>query len=366
MDTLQVAQHARVLPDGFIAALQTRFGERCSVSESARAQQGRDESPYLGVPPDAVVYAESVDDVVWVARHCHAHRVALIPHGVGSSLEGQLLAVEGGVSLDLTRINQILAVDAEDFTATVQVGVTRKQLNAWIRDTGLCFPIDPGADASLGGMAATRASGTNAVRFGTMRENVVSLKVVTADGRVIRTAGRARKSSADHDLTRLFIGSEGTLGIIVEVIVRLYPRLEAASVAICNFPTIDDAVRSVTEVVQMGIPVSRVEFMDARAVRVTIAYSHLQLQESPVLLFEFDGSPAAVREQTELTQRITRDHHGQDFKWAEHEEDRNRLWQARRHDALFAAVRSRSGCRCSTTEVCVPISRLAECVDATA
>lgn len=306
-----------------------------------------------------------MDDVAWVARHCHAHRVALIPHGVGSSLEGQLLAVEGGVSLDLMRMNEILAVDAEDFTATVQAGVTRKQLNAWIRDTGLFFPIDPGADASLGGMAATRASGTNAVRYGTMRENVVSFKVVTADGRVIRTTGRARKSSAGYDLTRLFIGSEGTLGVIVEVTVRLYPRLEATSVAICNFPTIDDAVRSVTEVVQMGIPVSRVEFMDTRAVRATNQYNHLSLKEPPLLLFQFDGSPTAVREQTELTQQITRDRHGQDFKWAEHEEDRNHLWQAR-HDALFAAVRSRPGCRCSATDVCVPISRLAECVDATA
>lgn len=365
LDTLHVPQRARALPEGFIAALQARFGARCSVSPSAREQQGRDESPYSGVPPDVVVYAESVDDVVWVARHCFANGIALIAHGVGSSLEGQLLAVEGGVSLDLTRLNKVLAVHAEDFTATVQAGVTRTQLNDWLRDTGLFFPIDPGADASLGGMAATRASGTNAVRYGTMSENVVTLKVVTADGRVLRTRSRARKSSAGYDLTRLFIGSEGTLGIIVEVTVRLYPRLEATSVAVCNFPTMDDAVRSVIEVIQMGIPVSRVEFMGAKAVRATNQYSHLDLQESPLLLFQFDGSPAAVREQIELTQQIANDHGGQHFRWAEHEEDRKRLWQAR-HDALFAAVRSRPGCRCSTTDVCVPISRLADCVGETA
>src|SRR5690606_17453250 len=216
--------------------------------------------------------------VAWVARHCDTHKVPLIPYGVGSSLEGHLLAIEGGISVDLSGMNQLISVHPEDFTATVQAGVTRKQLNDEIRNTGLFFPIDPGADASLGGMAATRASGTNAVRYGTMRENVMSLKVVTADGRVIETANRARKSSAGYDLTRIFVGSEGTLGIITEVTVRLYPQPEAISAAICNFPTLDAAVQSVIEIIQMGVPVARVEFMDTWAVKATNAYSKLDLK----------------------------------------------------------------------------------------
>ncbi|WP_322998099.1 FAD-binding oxidoreductase [Castellaniella sp.] len=365
MDTLSFAPQPRPMPAGFLAALQDHFGERCSMAQSVRDHHGRDESPYPAMLPDAVVFAQSVDDVVWVARHCHAHGIALIPYGAGSSLEGHLLAVQGGVCLDLSGMNRILNVHAEDFTATVQAGVTRKQLNESLRDTGLFFPIDPGADASLGGMSATRASGTNAVRYGTMRENVMSLKVVTADGRVIETANRARKSSAGYDLTRLFVGSEGTLGIIVEVTVRLYPQPEAISAAICNFPDLGSAVRSVIDVIQMGIPVARVEFMDVGAVRATNRYSNLTLRESPLLLFEFHGSPAAVREQAESVQQITREHGGQDFDWAERPEDRSRLWTAR-HNAYFAGLGLRPGCRASTTDVCVPISRLAECVGETA
>ncbi len=365
MDTTPFEQKPRALPAGFLDALQGRFGSHCSTTAAVREHHGRDESPYPPMWPDAVVFAQSIDDVVWVARHCHAHGVALIPYGVGSSLEGHLLAIEGGVSLDLSGLNQIVSVHAEDFTATVQAGVTRKQLNESLRDTGLFFPIDPGADASLGGMAATRASGTNAVRYGTMRENVMSLKVVTADGRLIQTASRARKSSAGYDLTRLFVGSEGTLGIIVEVTVRLYPQPEAVSAAICNFPDLDSAVQSVIEIIQMGIPVARVEFMDTHAVRATNQYSHLDLRESPLLLFEFHGSPASVREQAESVQAITHEHGGQDFDWAEHPEDRNRLWTAR-HNAYFAGLQLRPGCRSSTTDVCVPISRLAECVGQTA
>ncbi|MHA3903117.1 FAD-binding oxidoreductase [Castellaniella sp. WN] len=361
MDTLHIAQRARPLPDGFLAVLQSRFGERCSTAQAVREHHGRDESPYPAMPPDAVVFARDVDEVAWVARHCHDHGIALIPYGAGSSLEGHLLAVQGGVCLDLSGMNRIVAVHAEDFTATVQAGVTRKQLNESLRETGLFFPIDPGADASLGGMAATRASGTNAVRYGTMRENVMSLKVVTADGRVIETASRARKSSAGYDLTRLFVGSEGTLGIIVEVTVRLYPQPEAVSAAICNFPGLDAAVNSVIEVIQMGVPVARIEFMDAHAVRATNRYSHLSLRESPLLLFEFHGSPASVREQAESVQAIVREHGGQDFEWADRPEDRSRLWTAR-HNAYFAGLQLRPGCRSSTTDVCVPISRLAECV----
>lgn len=364
MDTLHLEPRPRPLPAGFLPALQDYFADRCSLAQSVREHHGRDESPYPPMLPDAVVYAQTADEVAWVARHCHAHGIALIPFGAGSSLEGHVLAVQGGVCLDLSRMNRILQVHAEDFTATVQAGVTRKQLNDSLRDSGLFFPIDPGADASLGGMAATRASGTNAVRYGTMRDSVMSLKVVTADGRIIETANRARKSSAGYDLTRLFVGSEGTLGIIVEVTVRLYPQPEAVSAAICNFSDLDSAVRSVIAVIQMGIPVARVEFMDTRAVRATNQYSQLSLRESPLLLFEFHGSPNGVREQAELVQQITHDLGGLDFDWAERPEDRSRLWTAR-HNAYFAALGLRPGCRASTTDVCVPISRLADCVGET-
>ncbi|MFW7343486.1 FAD-linked oxidase C-terminal domain-containing protein [Pollutimonas sp. H1-120] len=355
----------RMIPAGFLEALQEQFGSRFSTAHAVCEHHGRDESPYPPMLPDGVVFALSTEDVAWVARHCHRHKVPLIPFGVGSSLEGHLLAIQGGISLDLSGMNQLVAVHPGDFTATVQAGVTRKQLNDEIRDTGLFFPIDPGADASLGGMAATRASGTNAVRYGTMRENVMSLKVVTADGRVIETANRARKSSAGYDLTRIFVGSEGTLGIITEVTVRLYPQPEAISAAICNFPTLDAAVQSVIEVIQMGVPVARVEFMDAWAVKATNAYSKLALKESSLLLFEFHGSPAGVKEQAEIVQSITHDNGGMDFEWADRPEDRSRLWTAR-HNAYFAGLQLRPGCRSSTTDVCVPISRLAECVSETA
>ncbi|AEC20074.1 putative oxidoreductase [Pusillimonas sp. T7-7] len=355
----------RVIPAGFLEALAAQFGERFSTAHAVCEHHGRDESPYPPMLPDGVVFANSTEDVAWVARHCHAHKVPLIPYGVGSSLEGHLLAVQGGISLDLSGMNQLVSVNPEDFTATVQAGVTRKQLNDEIRNTGLFFPIDPGADASLGGMAATRASGTNAVRYGTMRENVMSLKVVTADGRVIETANRARKSSAGYDLTRIFVGSEGTLGIITEVTIRLYPQPEAISAAICNFPTLQAAVQSVIEVIQMGVPVARVEFMDTWAVKATNAYSKLNLTESPLLLFEFHGSPAGVKEQAEIVQGITHENGGMDFEWAERPEDRSRLWTAR-HNAYFAGLQLRPGCRASTTDVCVPISRLAECVSETA
>ena len=355
----------RAIPEGFLDALKAQFGERFSVAHAVREHHGRDESPYPPMLPDGVVFALSTEDAAWVARHCHQHNVPLIAYGMGSSLEGHLLAIQGGISLDLSGMNKVLSVNPEDLTITVQAGVTRKQLNEEIRDTGLFFPIDPGADASLGGMAATRASGTNAVRYGTMRENVMSLKVVTADGRIIETANRAKKSSAGYDLTRIFVGSEGTLGIITEVTVRLYPQPEALSAAICNFPTIEQAVQSVIEVIQMGVPVARVEFMDTAAVKATNAYSKLTLKETPLLLFEFHGSPAGVKEQAETVQSITHENGGMDFEWAEQPEDRSRLWTAR-HNAYFAGLQLRPGARASTTDVCVPISRLAECVSETA
>ena len=351
----------RPMPEAVLSALAGRFGDRLSLAQAVREHHGRDESPYAPMPPDAVVFAQSTEDAAFVARLCNEHGVPIIPYGVGSSLEGHLLAIQGGVSLDLSGMNQVLSVNAEDLTATVQAGVTRKQLNEHIRDTGLFFPIDPGADASLGGMAATRASGTNAVRYGTMRENVVALTVVTADGRVVRTAGRARKSAAGYDLTRVFVGSEGTLGIITEVTVRLYPQPEAISAAVCNFPTVKDAVQCVIETIQMGVPVARVEFMDRHGVRSVNLHSKLGLRETPLLLFEFHGSPAGVQEQAGTVQEIARSHGGMDFEWAERPEDRSRLWTAR-HNAYFAGLQLRPGCRSSTTDVCVPISRLADSI----
>lgn len=365
MDMKHIKQRPRALPEGFLETLQGRFGKQCSLAMAVREHHGSDESPFPPMLPDAVVFAQDIDDVVWLARHCHAHGVALIPYGAGSSLEGHLLAVEGGICLDLSGMDRVLEIHPEDQTATVQAGVRRKQLNDSLRDTGLFFPIDPGADATLGGMAATRASGTNAVRYGTMRDNVLYLRVVTADGRVIQTAGRARKSSAGYDLTGLFVGSEGTLGIIVEVCVRLHPVPEAISAAICNFDDMEAAVQSVIEIIQMGIPVARAEFMDVGAVRATNAYSRLGLRESPLLLFEFHGSPVSVREQAQQVQEIVRHNGGHDFEWAERPEDRSRLWAAR-HNAYFAGLQVRPGCRSSTTDVCVPISRLAQCVSETA
>ncbi len=352
------------LPSDMLQALQDRFGVRLNTAVSVREHHGRDESPFPMMLPDAVVYAESTDDVVFVVNQCRTHQVPLIPFGAGSSLEGHLLAIEGGISLDLSSMNKLLALHVEDLSVTVQPGISRKQLNEQIRTSGLFFPIDPGADASIGGMAATRASGTNAVRYGTMRENVLSLEVVTAQGKVIRTARRARKSSAGYDLTRLYVGSEGTLGIITEISLRLYPQPEAVSVAICNFSSVHAAVDCVIQTIQMGVPVARVELMNTDAVRASNLYSKLTLQESPLLLFEFHGSSASVKEQAQTVQELAKDTGGTDFAWAEHPEDRNRLWTAR-HNAYFAGLQLRQGCRVSTTDVCVPISRLAHCIDKT-
>ena len=283
----------------------------------------------------------------------------VIPYGAGSSLEGHLLAVEGGISLDLSRMNRILSVNTEDLTVTVQPGITRKQLNDAIKDTGFFFPIDPGADASIGGMTATRASGTNAVRYGTMRENVLALELVTASGELMRTGTRAKKSSAGYDLTRLIVGSEGTLGVVTEITVRLYPLPEAVSAAICSFPSIEAAVRTVIQTIQMGVPIARVELVDVNSVRMVNAYSKLTLREEPMLLMEFHGSPTGVKEQAEMVQDIAGEFGGNAFEWAERPEDRTRLFTAR-HNAYFAAVSSRPGCRCITTDACVPISRLAD------
>ncbi|AZS51156.1 FAD-binding protein [Entomomonas moraniae] len=348
----------------FLDALTSALGDRVSTALAVREHHGRDESMYATCPPDAVVFARSTDDVVTVVKLCNEHDVPVIAFGAGSSIEGHVLPFSGGVTIDLSEMNHIVAVNPEDLTATVQAGVTRKQLNHETRNMGLFFPIDPGADATIGGMAATRASGTNAVRYGTMRDNVVSLTVVTAEGKVIRTSSRAKKSSAGYDLTAIFVGSEGTLGIITEVTVKLHVQPEGISAAICSFPTVQDAVQCVIATIQMGIPVARVEIMDTAAVKAVNQYSHLDLKESPVLLFEFHGTPDGVTEQSSMVQEIAKETGGQDFNWATQTEDRNKLWTAR-HNAFFASMQLKPGCRGVSTDVCVPISRLAESIDVT-
>jgi D-lactate dehydrogenase (cytochrome) len=351
----------RDVPAEFIAALQQRFGTQCSTALAVREQHGRDESTFTVPPPTAVVFAESTQDVADAVALCARHKVPVIPFGVGSSLEGHLLAVQGGISIDVSRMNRVLAINAEDLTVTVQPGVTRKAVNEAVKSEGLFFPIDPGADASIGGMAATRASGTNAVRYGTMRENVLALEVVTARGEVIRTGTRAKKSSAGYDLTRLMVGSEGTLGVITEVTLKLYPLPEAISAAICSFPTIEAAVRTVIQVIQLGVPIARCELIDAGTVRMVNAHSKLGLREEHMLLMEFHGSPAGVKEQAETVQEIASEFGGNAFEWATTPEERTRLWTAR-HNAYFAAIQSKPGCRAVSTDTCVPISRLADCL----
>ena len=357
---LAIAQ--REVPEAFLQALKARFGEQCSTARVVCEQHGRDESAFTTVPPPAaVVFAQSTQDVQDAVRLCAQYKVPVIPFGVGSSLEGHLLAVQGGISIDLTRMNQVLSVNPEDLTVTVQPGVTRKQLNEAIKSTGLFFPIDPGADATIGGMSATRASGTNAVRYGTMRENVLALEVVTASGDAIRTGTRAKKSSAGYDLTRLMVGSEGTLGVMTEITLRIYPLPEAISAAICSFPSIADAVHTVIETIQLGVPIARVELIDSHTVRMVNAYAKLGLREEPMLLMEFHGSPAGVKEQAETVQALASEHGGQAFEWASTPEERTRLWTAR-HNAYFAAIQSKPGCRAISTDTCVPISRLADCL----
>ena len=351
----------RPTPQALIDTLKAEFGTRCSTAQAVREQHGRDESAFAVPPPSAVVFAESTADVARVLALCNEQAVPVIPFGAGSSLEGHLLAVQGGISLDVSRMNRVLSINADDLTVTVQPGVSRKQLNEEIKHTGLFFPIDPGADASIGGMCATRASGTNAVRYGTMRENVLALEVVTASGEVIRTGTRAKKSSAGYDLTRLMVGSEGTLGVITEVTVKLYPLPEAISAAICSFPSIEAAVRTTIEVIQLGVPIARVELIDANSVRMVNTHSKLSLREEPLLLMEFHGSPTSVKEQAELVQELASGHGGNAFEWASTPEERTRLWTAR-HNAYFAAVQSRAGCRVISTDTCVPISRLADCL----
>ncbi|MGP1396775.1 MAG: FAD-binding oxidoreductase [Inquilinaceae bacterium] len=352
------------LNEALIAALTDLLGDRLSTAAAVREQHGRDESYHPAVAPDAVAFARSTDEVAAIVRLCAEHKVPVVPFGTGTSLEGGVAALKGGVCIDVMGMNRVVRVSADDLDCTVEAGVTRKQLNEHLRDTGLFFPIDPGADASLGGMAATRASGTNAVRYGTMRENVLGLTVVMADGRVVKTGGRARKSAAGYDLTRLFVGSEGTLGVITEVTLRLHGIPEAMSAAICQFPSIKAAVDSVIAIIQMQIPVARVELLDEVQMGACVAFSKLPYAAAPTLLLEFHGTKRGVEEQAETVAAIAGENGGSDFQWATRPEDRTRLWQAR-HDALYASLALRPGAKAMATDVCVPISRLADCITET-
>jgi len=345
-----------------VDALTRDFGARAKTANAVREQHSHGEGLADQAMPDVVVYPHSNEEVAGIVRLCHAARVPIIPFGVGTSLEGHVAALYGGVCVDLSEMNKVLAVNAADLDCRVQAGVTREQLNAELKGTGLFFPIDPGANATLGGMASTRASGTNAVRYGTMRENVLGLTIVTSDGRIVRTGGRARKSSAGYDLTHLFVGSEGTLGIITEIQVRLYGLPEAVSAAVCQYPDLKAAVNTVIAAMQMGIPVARIEILDALQMQACISYSKLEgFEAKPTLLFEFHGTANGVREQAELMQSISDEHGGSAFQWATQPEERTRLWKAR-HNAYYAAMALAPGKQAFSTDACVPISRLADCL----
>ena len=347
-----------------LPVLAQRFGERLVRSEAIRWQHGHTTTWLETQPPDAVVFPEATEEVAEIVRICSDHQVPVIPFGVGTSLEGHVNAPGGGVSVDMSRMNRVLAVHAEDLDAVVEAGVTRKQLNEHLRDQGLFFPIDPGADATLGGMAATRASGTNAVRYGTMRENVINLTVVMPNSQVIKTARRAKKSSAGYDLTRLLVGSEGTLGVITELTLRLHGIPEAIAGGVCPFETVAGACQTTILTIQSGIPVARIELLDALMVKATNLYSKLGLPEVPTLFVEFHGSEASVKEQSERFGEIAREFGGGVFAWATRPEERSRLWQAR-HDGYFSSFTLRPGAKNISTDVCVPISRLADCVGET-
>ncbi|MGB1156256.1 MAG: FAD-binding oxidoreductase [Alphaproteobacteria bacterium] len=345
-------------------ALRARFGDRFSTAAAILERHGKDEAHHAGVPPDGVVFVNSTEEVVEVVKLCADHDAPIIPFGTGTSLEGHINAIRGGISVDLSQMTAILEVNEADLDCRVQAGVTRKALNEDLRATGLMFPIDPGADASLGGMAATRASGTNAVRYGTMKDNVLGLTAVLANGEVVRTGGRAPKSSAGYDLTRLMVGSEGTLGIITEVQLKLYGQPEAISAAVCAFPDIDAAANTAIMVKQMGIPVSRMELVDGDSIRAVNLADDLGMPETPHIFFEFHGTEAWVQEQAELTQQIATDLGGEGFQWSTQPEERTRLWNAR-HNMFYSVQRLRPGASAWPTDVCVPISRLAECINAT-
>ena len=344
-----------------VSELTAAFGNRLVTSQAVRQQHGHTTTWHHNEPPDAVVFPQSTQDVQQIVRICARHAVPVIAFGTGTSLEGHVNAPFGGISIDVRDMNSVLAVHAEDLDCVIEPGITRKTLNEHLRDQGLFFPIDPGADASLGGMTATRASGTNAVRYGTMKDNVLSLKAVLANGELIKTASRAKKSSAGYDLTRLFVGSEGTLGVITEITLRLAGIPEAIAAGTCPFASVEAACNATIATIQSGIPVARIELLDALQVKACNAYSKLTLPEQPMLFLEFHGSAAGVAEQSERFGEIARELGGGPFEWATRAEDRTRLWQAR-HDAYFAARGLRPGTQPVATDVCVPISKLAECV----
>jgi D-lactate dehydrogenase (cytochrome) len=347
-----------------LAQLAARFGNRLVTSAAVREQHANTTTWVANEPPDAVLFPQSTDDVQQAVRICAAHGLPVIAFGVGTSLEGQVNAPHGGVCLDFRDMNRVLAVHAEDLDCVIEPGITRKALNEQLRDQGLFFPIDPGADASLGGMTATRASGTNAVRYGTMKDNVLALKAVLATGEVIKTAQRAKKSAAGYDLTRLFVGSEGTLGVITEITLKLHGIPESIASGVCPFPSVEAACNATIATIQTGIPVARIELLDELQVKACNAYSKLGLPEQPMLFLEFHGSAASVAEQSEQFGEIARELGGGPFDWATKPEDRSRLWQAR-HDGYWAARALRPGATAVATDVCVPISRLADCVTAT-
>jgi D-lactate dehydrogenase (cytochrome) len=344
-----------------VEQLRALLGERASTSRSVLEQHGHGESWHPTQAPDAVCFAQTNDEVAAIVKLCAASQTPVIAFGTGTSLEAQVQATEGGICIDLGQMDQVLEVNQEDLDCRVQAGVTRRQLNQYLRDTGLFFPVDPGADASIGGMTATRASGTNAVRYGTMRENVLALTVVTASGEIIRTGTRSRKSSAGYDLTRLFVGSEGTLGIITEISLRLYGLCEAISAAVVNFPDVRSAAEATIQTIQMGIPIARIEIVDSAFMKAINAYSKTDYAERDTLFLEFHGTSAGVAEQVSMFDEISSELGASGFQRAEREEDRQKLWRAR-HDAYYAGLALRPGYRGYVTDVCVPISRLADCI----
>lgn len=349
------------LNESLLAELGTLLGERLTTRASVLEEHGRDESYHPVVPPDAVVFPETTDEVSRIVKACDRYDTPIIPFGAGTSLEGGVAALRGGVCVDLSGLNDIVEINAQDLDCTVQAGVPYKRLNTALRFTGLFFPVDPGADATLGGMASTRASGTNAVRYGTMKDVVFGLTVVLANGSVIKTGGRARKSSAGYDLTRLFVGSEGTLGIITEVTLRLFGLPEATAAAVCSFATLEGAVKTASQVVQLGIPVARIELLDELMMEAINRYSGLEHPLRPTLFLEFHGTERGVEEQAEMVRSLAADNESEDFRWAFEEGEREKLWTAR-HSAYYAALALRPGCKGWPTDVCLPISRLAECI----
>lgn len=350
---------------GAIAALKTLLGERLNTNRAVLDQHGQSETYFAAAPPDAVAFAHSTQEVSDIVKICAKHDCPIVPWGVGTSLEGHALAIKGGVTINMGEMNQIVAVYQEDLLAVVQPGITRETLNEDLRATGLFFPVDPGANATIGGMTATRASGTTAVRYGTMKENVLALEVVLADGRIIRTGTRAKKSSSGYDLTNLMVGSEGTLGIITEITLRLQGQPEAIAAAVCDFPDVEAAVSTVIVAVQMGVPMARMELIDTLSMQALNQYSQLGLPEKPHLFMEFHGSNAGVAEQSEMLKELAADHGGGDFQWSTKTEDRNKLWHAR-HNAFFATKALKPGFDGMSTDVCVPISKLAEAITDTA